>query len=196
MTEPATPVLLDPVPLERIGAKVITLYFDAGAAERAALAERFGLLELSAFTAEATLRRRKDIGWIELKGRLHATVVQECVVTLEPVVNTVEGEIDELFDDSAAQRTGDRRDANERIEVDLDPVADEPEPLDAETLDVGEIVAQVLSLSIEPYPRAPGVADGDGAHGTAAAGQDGQGNGEPSPFAALALLKDRHVKKR
>lgn len=196
MTEPAPPVLLDPVPLERIGAKVITLSFEAGAAERAALAERFGLLELPAFAAEATLRRRKDTGWIELKGRLHATVVQECVVTLEPVVNTVEGDIDELFDDSAAQRTGDRRDANERIEVDLDPVADEPEPLDAETLDVGEIIAQVLSLSIEPYPRAPGVTDGDGAHGTAAAGQDGRESGEPSPFAALALLKDRDVKKR
>lgn len=196
MTEPSMPVLLEPISLERIGAKVVTLSFEAGEAERAALAERFGLLELSAFAAEASLRRRKDTGWIELKGRLHATVVQECVVTLEPVVNRVEGEIDELFDDSSARRTGDRRDTKERIEVDLDPVADEPEPLDAETLDVGEIIAQVLSLSIEPYPRAPGVPESRTPLGAAGSAQEGQGSGEPSPFAALALLKDRDVKKR
>lgn len=190
MTDPATPVSIEPIPLERIGATVIAISFEADEAACATLAERFGLIELSEFRAEARLRRRKDTGWIELKGTLTATVVQECVVTLEPVTNHVDGEIDELFEDGP----GEERHGKDRVEVDLDPVADDPEPLEGDVLDVGEIIAQVLSLSIDPYPRAPGVPQVGVADG--AGGSSQQGTGAASPFASLALLKDRDVKKR
>lgn len=192
MTEPVTPLSVEPIPVERIGSKAITIAFEADETARAALAERFGLVELTEFRAEARLRRRKDTGWIELKGTLQAAVVQECVVTLEPVVNRVDGEIDELFDDAP----GDGREGNERIEVDLDPVADDPEPLEGDVLDVGEIIAQILSLSIDPYPRAPGVPEPEVSDEPAGSGKQEDGTGEASPFAALALLKDRDVKKR
>lgn len=192
MTKSETVNILPPVPLDRIGRQSLTVEFEADDATRKALAERFGLLGIPEFRAKATLRRRRDTGWIELKGTLSARVLQECVVTLEPVEGEIEAEIDELFDDNPGQDRGD----DERIEIDLDPVAEEPEPLESDELDVGDVIAQILSLSIDPYPRAPGVQAprkaGNGA-------EDGAGDNDEtaaSPFAALALLKDRDVKKR
>ena len=187
MTEPATTSLIEPIPLARIGQTAKTIAFEASPEVRADLAKRFGLLELTAFSAEATLRRRRDTGWIELKGALRASVVQECVVTLEPVAGEVSAEIDELFDDSREI---------DGFEVELDPMADDPEPLEGEVLDVAEIIAQVLSLSIDPYPRAP---DAPAMTGQDPDDEEADGDADeakPSPFAALAMLKDRDVKKR
>jgi len=187
MTAPDPASLVEPVALARIGTQTQKIVIEADADARAALAERFGLLELPAFRAEATLRRRRDTGWIELKGSLRAEVVQECVATLEPVAGPVAAEIDELFDDSRAA---------EGVEVDIDPVAEDPEPLDGETLDVGEVIAQVLSLAIDPYPRAPGAESaGPDANAGSPGAEDAEDTGG-SPFAALALLKDRNVKNR
>lgn len=187
MTEPVHLPLMEPIPVNRIGPQTKTITFEAGPEARAALAQRFGLLELSAFTAKAVLRRRKDTGWIELKGSLTASVVQECVVTLEPVAAEVAGEIDELFDDSREV---------DGFEVELDPVAEDPEPLEGEILDVGEVIAQVLSLSIDPYPRAPGVPPVEDLENSAEEDEATEDEAKASPFAALALLKDRDVKKR
>jgi uncharacterized metal-binding protein YceD (DUF177 family) len=178
--------LMEPIPVARIGQQSRTITFEASPEARAALAERFGLIELSAFSAKAVLRRRKDTGWIELKGTLTASVVQECVVTLEPVAAEVAGEIDELFDDSREI---------DGFEVELDPVAEDPEPLEDEVLDVGEVFAQVLSLSIDPYPRAPGVPPVDRQEDDPGDEEGGGDGGQASPFAALASLKDRDVKK-
>lgn len=58
MTEPVTPLSVEPIPVERIGSKAITIAFQADETARAALAERFGLVELTEFRAEARLRRR------------------------------------------------------------------------------------------------------------------------------------------
>lgn len=187
MTEPVQTPLMEPIPVTRIGQPSKTIAFEAGPEARAALARRFGLIELSAFSAKAVLRRRKDTGWIELKGALTASVVQECVVTLEPVAAEVEAEIDELFDDSREV---------DGFEVELDPVADDPEPLEGEVLDVGEVIAQVLSLSLDPYPRAPGVPPMGDEESGAGEGREIDDDAPASPFAALAALKDRNVKKR
>lgn len=189
-TPPETPTqspLMEPIPVTRIGQAAKTITLEAGPEARAALARRFGLIELTAFTARATLRRRTDTGWIELKGALKASVVQECVVTLEPVAAEVESEIDELFDDSREI---------DGYEVELDPVAEDPEPLEGDVLDVGEVIAQVLSLSIDPYPRAPGVPPVDRTDGGAGDDAEAEAEGAASPFAALAMLKDSNVKKR
>lgn len=187
MSDGSAPVLMEPILLARIGQQSQTVVLEADETVRRALAERFGLVDLPAFSARASVRRRRDTGWIELKGSLKASVVQECVVTLEPVAGEIEAEIDELFDD---------RHEIDGVEVDLDPVAEEPEPLDGDVLDVGEVISQVLSLAIDPYPRAPGV---EGAQNLKSAPSDAGGDGasaEGSPFAALALLKDRAVKNR
>jgi len=62
----------------------------------------------------------------------------------------------------------------------LSPAAELIEPLPAGILDIGEAVAQQLSLVLDPFPRAPGA--------TAAS----PGEALASPFAALANWKQNN----
>ena len=148
--------------------------------ERTALARRLGLVDLAALGAELTLTRLAG-GFVRVEGRLSATVTQTCVVTLDPFEATVGEDFTAVFAPPDRMPEGD---------VLVDPEADVPEPLDGTRIDLGELVAQHLSLALDPYPKAPGVAfDG------ASAGEDeGGGSADPTseparnPFAALAKL--------
>ncbi len=160
------------VRLDKIGASPMRVAIAADGDARAGLAERFGLIALGALRAELTVRRRPDSGWIEVAGTLAADVVQACVVTTDPVPASVCAEIVELFDDSG-EIGGD--------EVVLDPMADTPEPVSGDVIDVGEIVAQAFGLALEPYPRAAGAEQA-----VTVAEPDTAGS---SPFARLADLK-------
>lgn len=136
-----------PIEADRIGVTPSQFTLDANAGERAALADRFGLVSLDRFHATFTLRRlRKDL--IRVKGHISATLVQACVVTLEPVpaeiAEDVELDFSENADDLAA-------------ELDLDAeAADGPEPLLEGRIDLGEVAAEQLGLAIDPYPRKAG----------------------------------------
>jgi uncharacterized metal-binding protein YceD (DUF177 family) len=171
--------LSHPVRLDRVGGAALTVSLRPDAAARAALAERFALLAVDAFTAELTVRRRPEGGWIEVAGLVTAAVVQTCVVTMEPVAATVEAEVVELFDDSGEI---------DAAEIDLDPMAETPEPVSGDSLDIGEIAAQSFGLALDPYPRAADA--GPVEISTDAVGSDGG-----SPFAKLAALQGRTVKK-
>lgn len=172
-----------PLPTDRIGAapQRVTLVPDAEA--RAALARRFGLIALDAMRAELQIRRRSDTGWIQLRGTVEAEVVQQCVVSLDPVSSKVVAELDETFVDAdlgGRERTGAR-------EVDVDPMLDEPEPLDENVLDLGEIAAQAFGLALDPYPRAPDATLGPRSE----IGELEDPEDARSPFAALEALRDR-----
>ena len=116
----------------------------ADADERAALAERFGLVSLDRLEAELRIERLPG-GLVRLAASLDADVVQSCVVTLEPVANRVEETFTLLFGKGDAAR-----------EVVLDGEEETVEPLDGDRIDIGEAVAQQLSLALDPFPRTPG----------------------------------------
>jgi uncharacterized metal-binding protein YceD (DUF177 family) len=59
---------------------------------------------------------------------------------------------------------------------------DAPEPLEGDTIDVGAIVADHLSLALDPFPRAAGATYEPAAQ---------PADAKPNPFAALAQLKGR-----
>lgn len=126
------------------------LSLDAGPAERAAIAERLGLPSIESLTAKVTVRRTSSRVYVQ--GMFAAQFTQNCVVSLEPFATGAEGEIDEEF-----LLTSDR----DSPEIDLDPDAVTAEPLSGDRLDIGELVIQNLSLSLDPHPRAPGAALSD-----------------------------------
>lgn len=134
--------------------------------ERAELATRFGLLALDRLEARIRLRRLPG-GMFRLAADLSAEVTQVCVVTLEPVASRINEHFTLLF--GAVQDTA---------EIVLDSEAETVEPLEDGVIDLGETVAQQLSLALDPYPRAPGA----GAASPGAANEDGV----RSAFAALA----------
>lgn len=139
--------------------------------ERIALAARFGLLAIEELESTGTVVKGPLPDSVLVEGRLVADAVQTCVATLEPVPEHVETEFRRLF------VLGDVGDDDES-EIEIDPLDDLPEPLAGPMLDIGEVVAEELSLSLAPYPRAPGAEDLPAIRST-----DG---GESGPFAALA----------
>jgi hypothetical protein len=140
----------------------------ADAAERAALAARFGLIAVDRLEARVTLTRAGLSYRLEADWR--ADVVQTCTVTLEPVPAHLS--------DRLAERYGL---AEQGPELDLDPELDTAEPIEEGVIDIGEAVAQALSLSLDPYPRKPGAT-------LEIPGGAGQGGGA---FAELARLKGK-----
>jgi uncharacterized metal-binding protein YceD (DUF177 family) len=143
---------------------------EATATERAALARRFELLALDRLAARGSIRRTPLPATIVVEGRLGAKLAQECVVTLEPVP----AELDVPFRRLLSGQAAGSRDA-----VDLDPLAEEPEPLAGPRLDVGELVAEELAMALDPYPRAA----------PPNAGNDDAATPRARPFAALARLR-------
>lgn len=117
--------------------------------ECAALAKRFDLRELADFRADLSIHR-VDGGVVRLSGRFEADVVQTCVVSLQDVHGHVSGDFETFFSEDS------HRLDEEEVELYLDE-EDAPEAIMNGEIDLGEIVAQYLSLELEPYPRAPGV---------------------------------------
>lgn len=113
--------------------------------EREALATRFGLVALNALSAEVTLRRLPGGPLVRVEGRIVADVEQRCVVSLEPVPEHVDGQFSEIFGPEGYKPP------EEFEEEDI------PETFDAGGIDIGELAAQHLALSLNPYPKAPGV---------------------------------------
>jgi uncharacterized metal-binding protein YceD (DUF177 family) len=163
----ASPEFSRRVALGSVGSEGRRLSLTATPEECAALAARFGIPGVETLSAELTLRPEPGGGAIGVTGRMRAEVVQSCVVTLDPVFQTVEEPVRlRLLPDGA--EPGDE-----------DP--ETPDELVAEggEVDLGEAVAEQLSLALDPYPRAPGAE----LPGTS---DDGSAAG---PFASLAKLR-------
>jgi uncharacterized metal-binding protein YceD (DUF177 family) len=132
---------------------------------RAGIAELAGLRAVLELTASFNVTRRG--AGLQVQGEVKAQVEQTCVVTLEPVENAVDEEVDLLFVPGAMPR------AEGETEENL------PEPLIDGRIDLGAIATEFLVLGIDPYPRKPG---------GAFEGPKPETNGT-HPFAALAALK-------
>lgn len=166
--------------LDTLGAQPRAMDVAATPEERAALADRFGLIALDRLEAELTLSRRDEE--VALHGTLRAEVVQACVATGARVPAGLIAPFDILFRPQPAPGR-----AEEEIELgesEMDVVF-----YDHAEIDVGEAVAESLSLSLDPYPRAP---EADAV--LRAAGVKSEGEEEKGPLAAaLAGLKDKLV---
>ncbi|MEM7122688.1 MAG: DUF177 domain-containing protein [Pseudomonadota bacterium] len=146
--------------------------------ERAALRARFDLLSLDSL--EADLRYRRDDRIVEVSGRLQGNLTQTCVVSLEPVAETVDEDFVRRFDPDMAVSEDDE------LDLTVDDLLDEAvcDPLVDDTIDLGEVVAEQLGLAINPYPRKEG-AQIDPRYAARATEDDEETN----PFAVLKKLK-------
>lgn len=124
----------------------------ANPVECEALAQRFDLLGLKDFSVEADVRKWRR--GVRVTGRVTADVIQRCIVTLEPVPAHIDEEFDRGF---LPERdiVGDVKPGQEVEIEDDDELGDLPDIL-GDTLDLGELAAEALSLALDPYPRAEG----------------------------------------
>ncbi len=169
MNAPPTPEMHRPAAVARIGATPMTVTVTATEAECVAIAARLGIAAVLGLECRFALRRQEDRpddkarGMVVGEGALRATVVQDCVVTLDP------------FEESLTENFRVRFvRAGTEIE-DIDPESDDELPYAGESIDLGEAAIEQLALVLDPYPRKPG-----------AELPRGLGAGPASPFAALA----------
>jgi hypothetical protein len=147
----------------------------ADADTRLAIARMAGLRELSRLEANFDLLRQSG-GGLRVTGRVSAAIGQNCVVTLEPLENEIEEDVDLLYMPAAAAPATEDG-------VAAEPKWDDPEPLIGGVVDLGALATEFLILGIDPYPRKPGVVFEPPRDQKPDAG----------PFAALAgLMKDRN----
>lgn len=139
--------------------------------ERAALAERFGIVAVNSLEAELTLDPEGTT--INATGTLKADIVQSCAVSGEDLPVTVDTKLVLRF--VPAQTI-------EEEELELDESDCDEIPFDGEVIDLGEAVAQSLALAIDPYAVGP---DAEAARKRAGILSEDQAG----PFAALAALK-------
>ena len=164
--------------LDRLASGTVVEELAASSAELEALAERFELAGLDSLSARVSVRRPGNGPLVRIEGRFVAEVVQTCVVTLEAVHNRVDESFVQLF-------TLEAGDADREVVVSAED-EDAPEPLTGETLDLGEAVAEQLSLALDPYPRAPGASFEGATFGRADKVEEDEA---ANPFAVLRELK-------
>lgn len=143
MTNASPPELSRLVKLDDLDKRPLRRAFKAGDRERDALARRLDLLSLDRLEASIELCRVSGGPLVRVEGKLTADVVQRCIVTLGPVAGHVGELFSELYGPADFQPEGGGED-------------DMPEPFDGQAIDIGELVAQHLSLALDPYPRASG----------------------------------------
>jgi hypothetical protein len=151
-------------------------HFDliADPAVRAAVAKVAGLRDLPRFEANFDVTRR-DSG-LHVVGSISATVGQNCVVTLEPLANEVEGSIDLVFEPPCQVAEPAANDGQQH-----GVKWNDPEPLVDGAVDLGALAIEFLILGLDPYPRKPGA--------VFEPPQDAMA--DQGPFAALGQLAKR-----
>jgi uncharacterized metal-binding protein YceD (DUF177 family) len=174
-----TPEFSRPIRIDTLGGTGRSVAVEAEEAERAALATRFGLVAVDRLAAEAHLTRSGET--VVAAGRLSAEVTQSCVATGEPVPQSVEESFRIEFRPPSEAPAAD--DEIELSENELDIVFYE-----GGAVDLGEAVAETLSLNLDPYPRC---AEAEAALREAGVKSEEEARAESSPFAALAALKGK-----
>lgn len=145
-------------------------------AEALALARLLDAQAVRKLRLRGRLAQAPDGGWL-LEAVLGATVIQTCVVSLDPVTTRVDQPVDRRFLPRA------------KAGVVVDPeAADDVEPL-GDRIDLGRVAVEALALALPDYPRKPGAKL---ARATVSpAGAQPLGEAGIRPFAALAALRDK-----
>ena len=142
------------------------------------IAEELDLSALRKLSFEGRLKALGRSDW-QLEARLGATVVQPCVVTLEPVQTRIDVDVTRLF----------VQDYEEPEETEVEMAEDDrTEPLGA-WIDPAVVMIEALALEIPEYPRADGAELGQAVY--TKPGEAPMTDEDARPFAGLANLKDQ-----
>jgi hypothetical protein len=155
--------------------------WEANSDQRAALATRFGCVEIPSMEVKATITPLRKDGYFRVRGEVSACVVQNCVISLAPVTTDFEKKFELILFPEIADEAPEPEFEEKEFETYI-----------GNTVDLGEIGVIELALALDPYPRAPGVSvtdlgpgGGDKGYGVNEEGHIGRNR----PFEALAALK-------
>lgn len=142
------------------------------------IAEELGLSALRKLSFQGKIFALGRTDW-QLDARLGATVVQPCVVTLEPVTTRIDTDITRLFVKDYVEP--------EEPEAEM-PEDDRTEPLGS-WIDPVAVMIEALALEVPEYPRADGAELGQLVH--TKPGDVPMTDEDARPFAGLADFKQK-----
>tara|TARA_R110002167_G_scaffold4572_1_gene21460 strand:- start:32353 stop:32910 length:558 start_codon:yes stop_codon:yes gene_type:complete len=152
------------------------------APQRAAIAQALGIIGIKKLKFTGDIKPVGRTDW-DLRGNLGATIVQSCVITLEPVTTR----IDEPVQRSYLLNI----DAPEEADVEM-TFDENAEPLPA-SIDLYTVLIEALSLSMPAYPRAQGAEMGEAVFSQS--GVSPMTDDDAKPFAGLGDLRNALEKK-
>ncbi|MEM6341031.1 MAG: DUF177 domain-containing protein [Pseudomonadota bacterium] len=141
------------------------------------LAETLGVIGLRKVRFRGDIRAEGQDDWV-LRGKLGASVIQACSVTLEPVTTRIDTDVTRHY-------TRDFQEI-ETPEAEM-PEDDSVEPL-GQWIDPGAVLQEALSLNLPLYPRAEGAELGEAIF--TEPGELPMRDEDARPFAGLAGLRD------
>ncbi|MGY4236997.1 uncharacterized metal-binding protein YceD (DUF177 family) [Bradyrhizobium sp. USDA 4449] len=159
---------------------------EASAAARQAMGSVAGVREILSAHADFVVAPKSG-GRVQVTGRVRAKVGQTCVVTLDPIENEIDEEVDLTFAPEAEARRLEDLIEEGQDDDNAPEVVDPPEAIVNGIIDLGRIATDALFLAIDPYPRKPGAVFE--AEITAPDPED-------HPFAALKALQDNKQGKK
>jgi uncharacterized metal-binding protein YceD (DUF177 family) len=141
---PPAPEFSRLVDVARLSTRPFRQRIEATAEERERLSQRFDLISLDHVVADVELRRQSP-EMILLEAEFAAEFEQCCAVSLEPVRGAVSDRFSLVYGPAPEE------------EQEIALTSDEPafEPLDGNSIDIGDAVAQELSLALPIFPRDP-----------------------------------------
>ncbi|MGR3496682.1 YceD family protein [Citreimonas sp.] len=147
----------------------------------AALAEHLGATAIRKLRFAGKVQATGGRGW-RLDAELGATVVQPCIVTLQPVTTRIDMPVTRRF--LPASEIEPAPEPGAEIEM---PEDDTLEPLGSE-IDLQAVMTEALALAMPAYPRAEGAALGEAVY--ADPGVAPLRDEDTRPFAGLKDLRD------
>lgn len=146
------------------------------------LAERFDLVAIESLSGDMSVWDEGADSGVHVKGSISAKLTQRCIASLKPVEETLETDFElMLVDPAMADRMDDEG-------VYLDPDAPDYDALEGDIVPLGEVLAQTLSISMNPYPRAEGAElEAKKLSGVSVNEPELE---KPNPFAVLAKTRD------
>lgn len=175
------PVMPRPFAVDDLRDDSATVDVTATTAERAELAKAFDIPAVGAVSATFKLQRHGRTVYV--KGKLRAQVTQICVVSLDPFDSAITEDIEMRYAPPSDVAAAWAQIAREEANGNSPPPVDPPDQIVDGAIDLGALTAEVLSLSLDPYPKKPGV------EFEAPAEVEGESH-KDSPFASLSRLRD------
>jgi hypothetical protein len=141
------------VPVAQIPDTGLHRDIEADEATRRAMADIAGLRNISSAHASFDLTPRSG-GRFHVAGRVQARVGQNCVVTLDPIENDIDEEIDLIF--APSEQIPELAEPADDADDSAIEMTDAPEPIEDGIIDLGRLATDVFYLAIDPYPRKEG----------------------------------------
>jgi hypothetical protein len=125
---------------------------EAGPAARQAMAAVAGLREILSANASLDVTP-KGGGRFHVAGQVRARIGQTCVITLDPIENDINEDVDLIF--APAEQIPEMADLVDDTADSAAEIPDPPEPIVNGVIDLGRVATDALFLGIDPYPRRP-----------------------------------------